>query len=306
MNEEQKHTPEPSLHLEQAVMEKIENEHVAQVPRWKFVLSEYGIWILWGFSVFVGALSFAVILFFITHAGFSFYEATHEDISHFMIEVLPYLWFLLFALMAILAHYNLRHTKRGYRFEVWQVLVSSIAASFVGGLLLHTIGVGFLVDDFVAKRMPMVPTLERIEMHMWQSPEKGRMIGIYQGDGDSDEDDVVIITDDAGTTWKLDTSELPPPDLATLFSGERVRIIGLPSPTMEGYFVGCNVFPWLLNKEVTFEDMRTEREDFLAKMRAHQENMIDTLLASGTVPGFIARSLCATHEAVVRTGRAGG
>jgi hypothetical protein len=166
--------------LTESVLQKIEAGHVGQVPRWQFMLTEYGIWFFWALSVSIGAVAFSLIIFFMIHAGFAPFEATHDDLFRFFLEVMPYAWVIVFVCMASLAHYNLRHTKRGYRYAVWQVLASSIVVSFFGGVVLHASGVGFRVDHLISERAPVLPSFHMIETRMWQHPQEGRIIGTFE------------------------------------------------------------------------------------------------------------------------------
>jgi hypothetical protein len=303
-NAEQNNKPNPDSDLSHLVLQKIENEHVAQVPRWQFTLSEYSVWLLWVLSVCIGAIAFSVIIFFAMHARYAPYEATHDGAFLFFLEVMPYAWVVVFILMAVLAHFNLRHTKRGYKFAVWQILLSSIVVSFMGGALLHTAGMGFKVDSFIAQRVPFLPTFHTWEARMWQEPQEGRMIGRFVHEGTLP--GVVTFEDAQGAQWELDTRELNPLDLDRLYKEEMVRVVGLLGTTSAAYFHGCGVLPWMPEKNLSLKDLKNEREVFIERMRAHHEKVIDALQASGTIPEFISKPLCAGHRAVLRLERALG
>ncbi len=283
--------------LSASVLEKIEKEHVAQIPRWQFLLTEYSIWFLWGLSVLIGAVAFSVMIFFTMHAGFGFYEA-HDDTLMFFLEMIPYAWVLVFVLMAILAHYNLRHTKHGYKYGVWRVLISSIICSFLAGLILHAAGLGFLVDTFVAKRLPSLPALQTIEARMWQSPEHGRMLGMYGGE--TEDPQVVLFTAKDGASWKVDTKELNPLEVGTLYSGELVRLIGIVSTATPAYFHGCGVFLWAPQRNLSLAEFRKERQNFVERLRLHKEMILDELMATGTVPEYMFKPVCSSYNAVHR------
>lgn len=187
--------------LSAAVLDRIEHERVSQVPRWQFLLTEYGVWILWGLSVLFGAIAFSVMLLYLLHAGFAFREATHDTAFGFFMDMLPYLWITVFILMAILAQHNLRHTKRGYRYPVWQILLCSILTSFMGGAVLHYVGLNYAVDAQAGKSIPMYTALEKMETRIWQQPEQGRLVGFFVKGASTDR--AVMFTDVAGVQWIL-------------------------------------------------------------------------------------------------------
>lgn len=284
--------------LSASILQKIENEHVGQTPKVAFLCIEWSIWALWILSIFIGALAFSMMIFFSLHAGFAFYEATHEKAFDFFMEVMPYAWVFVFVLMAVLAHYNLRHTKQGYKYQVWQVLLSSILLSFIGGVLLHGVGVGFVVDKFIAQRLPMVPALHTMEARMWQAPQDGRMLG--HASSTQFDEHTLLFTDKEGVSWKLDTAELNPLELAALQSGETVRVVGLPGSSTEAFFHGCAVFGWKPEKNPSFGQLRKEREQFVERMKNHHEDILEEFIATGTIPQFITKPVCASHAAVLR------
>lgn len=295
----EQNTANTSTALSTSILNRIEQEHVSLVPKWKFLLFEYGMWALWGLSILIGAVSISVSLFVFMHAGFELREATHDGVFRFLTETLPYVWITLFILMAVLSHYNLRHTKRGYRYPLWQIVVSSIFLSLVGGSLLHDVGMGHLVET-QAGRIPMFPAIEKIEMHMWQAPEEGRIVGVYENQGELD--DTVIFTDKSGVTWTLDTSELNPIDLGNLLSRDEVRILGVLSSTTHGYFYGCAVFPWTFRTNLSLQDVQNERMDFLQRMEAHHRKVIAEMMTTGTT-SLSHPSVCGMHTAVLRINR---
>lgn len=284
-----------------SVFDRIEKDHVAPLPKWQFLCVEYGIWTLWALSVLFGAIAFSVLIFFITHAGFAVYEATHDSAFDLFIDILPLAWVGVFGLMALLAHYNLRHTKCGYKYTVLRVLVSSIVFSFIGGLVLHAIGMSVLVDSFMAKQSSVFPALERFEHRIWQQPKEGRMMGVFISH--SSTSDVALFSDAKGVVWQLNTAELTPLDMDTLYSGKRVHVIGIPSTTTESYVYGCGVLPGERQKELSFGDMRKEREVFVERMKVHTNKMFAEVIATNTPAKYVSEAVCKNHKAVLRVRR---
>lgn len=287
---------EVALHtkMSMAVLDRINTEKVGLSPRWQFILSEYGIWILWVLSVLFGAVAFSVMLFVFMHAGFAFHEATHTTVIDFYVEVLPYLWIIVFILMAVLAHFYLRHTKYGYKYTLSEIVGSSLLFSFIGGIALHVVGVGYFVDVQTGRNIPSYPTVERMETKLWQAPQQGRMIGSLQRGAERGAP--ALFTDSNGAQWTLSTTELNPMDLDLLYSGEPVRLLGVVSTTSASYFHGCGVFPWGFTKRGSFEEMKKERTAFIEKMNEHHGKVARMRTASGTP----VVSVCASHTTVIR------
>jgi hypothetical protein len=242
------------------------------------------------------------MLFFMTHAGFALYEATHETFVDFVLDVLPLAWILVLLCMALFAYFNLRHTKHGYRYKLWQVLASSIVGSFLGGIVLHMFGMSFLVDDFMDKQVPMFGGLQSIETRMWQKPKEGRIIGTYSGL--SGVENIALFSDNQGTLWHVHTGELNPKDLDNLYDGMQVRVLGVPSSTNPSFFQGCGVFPLRLGKDDSFTELRIERDSFLKRMQEHHKNMQAQKNTSQlSVRHLTSTPLCGGHDAVLRVKR---
>lgn len=284
--------------LSTLVLAQIEKDHVTQVPRWQFLLTEYGVWVSFGVVVFIGAIAVSMMVFFMLHAGFALYEATHDTPLDLLIDVLPVAWIATFLLMAVLAHYNLRYTKKGYKYRVWQILLSSILLSLALGFVFYTVGFSFVVDAFVEHQIPLFPGLKKVETRIWQAPEQGRMAGVYVGNGTSE--DVVIFNDSNGTTWQLNTAELNDIDLRNLLSGNQVHVLGVPSSTTDAYFYGCGVFPWMEERNPSFADIQNERQTFIAHMEEHEGPLMSRSFATNTPDGETLHAICSGHAAVLR------
>ena len=289
--------------LSDQVLEKIEKEGVPQTPRIVFTAAQWSMWILWCLSILLGAVAFSVIIFFSMHAGFAFYEASHDGLFEFFLDIMPYTWVGVFVATALLAHYNLRHTKRGYKYQVWQVLLSSILLSFAGGVGLHMLGAGFHIDGFIAQRVPMIPAMHSIENRLWQAPMDGRMLGQYVPNLEEGMEHMMRFQDTSGTVWQLDISELTPGDLELLITGKQMRIVGVPSSTAPHIFIGCGVFPWGMDHNRTLSDLRLDRHRFIERMQLHHEKMIKMLEATSSLPNTALHIACANNPAVLRIAR---
>lgn len=241
--------------LKSWILERIEVE--SPTPKMVFLTREYSVWSFWVLSVIIGAVAIAVMLFVGSHQQYALYEATHENLYTFMIEFLPYLWLATFALMTGLAVYNLRHTKRGYKYPVWQIATSSLVLSFAGGAALQFFGFGYFVDHELGEHVASYRSQEKLEMSLWQQPEEGRMTGVLTGS--------TTFTDVSGTNWNVDTVDLPSRDTALLLSDQPVRVLGT---STEGKFIICNVFPVLKEGQSLRSEFKEERQQFQERLQS--------------------------------------
>ncbi len=260
----------PSSTLAQRVMKRIRTEQVQPASKWWFICVEYSIWVAWLSTVVLGALALAVILYVGNYARFALYEATHDRVVDFVLEILPTLWLTLFVSMIVLAYINVRRTKRGYLYSMGGIIFSSIVLSVVGGVVLHFFKVGYLIDVGITKIVPMYESYEEFEEKIWQQPEEGRLLGRLQ---DAGEDDtfVYVRTENKQDLWQVNTTELSGSDLDLLLSGKRVRILGTTTNMVENIFYACGVFPWLFGSDVDVQEMKKQRQLFIGRMYTHKE-----------------------------------
>lgn len=262
---------EQKPNLKNAIFERILDEKVNPKPRWIFRSHEAMVWVLWAVSVLIGALAIAVSMFVISHGQYALFEATHENFVTFMMEALPYVWFVTFGTMAFAAVYNLRHTKRGYRYPVWQILASSVVLSFAGGSALQFFGFGYWVDHELGEQMPMYASQEKVDLKIWQAPEDGRLIGrVLEKNLETDD---FIFEDTTGTYWAINREELPERDARLLESNKTVRVLGRVVDEDAMLFHLCGVFPWMNGPEVNSKLLGEERNMFIQNAKEHLQRL---------------------------------
>lgn len=253
-----------------SVMSRIECGELCPRSKTFFKTRECVVWVLWLVSVIVGALAVAVTLFVIAHRQYALYEATHENFYTFIVEVLPFVWMIVFGLMVFVGVYNLRHTKRGYRYPMWQIIGSSMVLSLAGGAGLHFIGVGYMADHMLGERMGMYNSQEKIEKRMWQRPEEGRLIGAQKAPLIPPATTTEFMDVD-GMMWSIDITELSKHERYLLDEMKPVRLIGVVQGGEVPHFHPCGVFPWLLDKPMSRDDLHAAREAFETKVHGFGE-----------------------------------
>lgn len=287
------------------VLRRIEVEKIEPTPRWHFIFSEYSMWTMWVVSIGVGAISVAVTLYVSVHAGYALYEATHESWLEFLVDITPWLWLIVFVLMAVVGYLNLKKTERVYQYPVWQILLSSILLSVVGGVILNSFGAGTLVESALQKTMPMYTSLSKLEQQWWQRPQLGLLLG--QAVDINSAGGTAVFVDIQNNTWELSLDELSKFDVEVLTSGDMVRILGIMSTSSDAVFHGCGVFPWMYKPAIRLGDMRKEREAFTRRMSElkHKvtnqlENIRDIGSGSTTVSLFEPMGRCPMMPVVTK------
>ncbi len=256
--------------LKTQILTRIEKESVCPRSRLFFGSIECGVWALWGLTVLFGALSVAVTLFVVTFQQYSLYEATHASFFAFAVDVLPYLWIILFAAMVLFAVYNLRHTKNGYRYPLWKIVGSSLLVSLAGGSLLHLAGVGFNFDKQMGLFSKDYQSQEKRELALWQSPQEGRLVGAFLSAEDGVPQPLFVLEDVAGVRWATDVSELHELDTYLLSTGKRVRVLGLLEDVNPPTFHACVVFPWTYDHEYSRGELRDMKQMMKERISRHR------------------------------------
>ena len=295
--------PQPNTPLKDSVLTRLESEQIRPMPKMWWQCLECSLGIFWLASVFIGAVSVAVLVFAATHMRYALFEATHDSALAFLLEALPYVWLGLFVLMGWLAHRNIRHTKRGYRHTLTAVLGSSLLLSILGGLLLHAAGAGEQVDTYLGKMSPLYLSQEQKELRLWQQPTESRLVGAVTAPGAVGTSTVVSFTDMDGEVWRLETADLRIPDMEILHSGRQTRVLGVVANTDARTMHACGVFPWLFDQDFTLDDMEAERRGFVERMYAHKDQAKEREQAlKDAAFGTEAMGLCADMPTVERIG----
>lgn len=294
---------QPKRPLKNTILERIEQEKVCPRSRVFFRGRECVVWTLWFLSVMVGALAFSVSLFVVLHHQYAFYEASHNNFFTFMVEALPYLWIVTFAVMAYAAIYNLRHTKHGYRYPLWLIMGSSVVLSFAGGSALQFFGLGYTIDDLLGKHMSVYQSQNKFEQQLWQDPADGRLVGMLRYTTLSPTT-TIIFEDISGGRWTMNITELGPFDLSALDSEKLVKLLGKATNEELHLFHACGAFPWLFDKSLTSTERQRDRQAFVERVTNHaRRSALGRLEAKAE--GFSSitlppQSICATIAPVYR------
>lgn len=254
------------------LFERIEAESITPTPKMAFVASEWGIWLVWVLTVVFGAAALAISGYVAMSAHYAIYEATHENFLTFMVAIMPYIWVGLFALMTYISVYEIKKTKRGYRYSTVLILGSNVLFTILGAMLLHCLGLGYTLDKKLGEQIGMYMSLEKKEQMMWQTPNQGRLLGVIEPVAVEGREEVILnFKDIKGVLWRLSTAELSERERLLLGRAMPVRLLG--TTTSEFSFHVCGVFPWDQGRAMPRREMREHREEFDAMMLDKMEKI---------------------------------
>lgn len=242
------------------VIEKLDKENVKPIARWHFTLRNNGFWTLWGLSIVLGACATAATIFVFLNSGWQYQSITHDSFFKFIIDIVPLFWIISIGAMIAFGYFNIRHTKKGYRWSFYLVVFLSIIFSFIGGTFLYALGVGGNIDN-IRKPLPFASPIISIEEGRWNDSQRGLLAGVVKSF--DKEAELLTIELFSGETKILSTKELNSRDLDLLIPENQIKIIGSTSDTEEN-FVACVVIPWDLGQRHppdVFKDLVAERNE---------------------------------------------
>jgi len=218
-------------------------DKVTPRSRQYFILRNVSMWSLAVLSVILGGLSISSILFRAINATQTLGPKPPPLPDFFLI--LPYAWILLIALFGYLAYQNVRDTERGYKYELWALILGTALASCVLGMVFFAMGIGSFLDRTASRVFPFHPDLERIQEERWMNPENGFLIGEITSAVPGED---LLLTDPKQVVWKLVLSSGSTISIQeTLKPGDRVGVRGKVLNDTEKIFLACSIRSLELN-----------------------------------------------------------
>jgi len=208
--------------ISENILRTITDTQVKPEPKWKFLAKNWLTLFLFGFSLLVGALSFAVILDIMANYDWDIYTYLHQTFLQYVLFSLPYVWITLLALFLGLAYYDFIHIKGWYRYRMYLVFFGSLFLSIGLGTAFFFVGFGNNIDTALNENVPLYKASKVNLEEIWNHPDEGLLEGeIVRIEGRSD----FVLKDPAGKYWSIQDGDNDEDD-RNFVEGEIVRIIG--------------------------------------------------------------------------------
>lgn len=205
-----------SENLGQKIIDKIKQNSLEPTPRWHFLLKEWLVWLVGGLSLLVGAAAVSVMIYLSKNNDLFIYDQVGRSFGGWLLLSLPYFWIVFLALFVWILFYNIKHTKRGYRYPLFLIALFAILASVLLGGLFSLVGLGEKVDDVLGRQAPFYDLVFNPHIDIWSHPEEGRLSGlvisrvdkshfalidrekgewqvVYVGEDDDDKDNMIVV-----------------------------------------------------------------------------------------------------------------
>jgi len=225
--------------LSQNVLEKIKFRKIKPTPKWQFLLKDYVIWGAGIISVLVGAFAFAVILYMLVNNHWDIYQYATNSLTSYIFSTLPYYWLLFLSIFLVIAYLNIRHTSKGYKYNLNLIIVASIGVSVILGTIFYGIGLGQTIDNEFSKRMPIYKKFMQRDLGMWHKPGRGIIAGEVIEVIDKNN---FILKSKKDINWQVNSGSVSYILIEEIIKGEELIIIG--EKVSENKFKAIMIKPW--------------------------------------------------------------
>jgi signal transduction histidine kinase len=190
--------------ISENILKTIAETKVRPEPRWKFLVKNWSTLIMFGLSLLIGALSFAVMLDIIVRHDWDIYFYLHKTFLQYALLSLPYVWILLLALFTGVAYYDFIHIRGWYRHRVYLVVLASIFLSVGCGIVFFLAGFGKIIDRALTKNIPAYGLVKVNKEELWNHPDDGLLGGEIIEVRNENE---FVLEDATGKQWEIRDSE---------------------------------------------------------------------------------------------------
>ena len=160
------------------ILNIIEEKKIIPRPKWQFLFKAVLTWVSGVIALFIGALSFSVIIHMLKNNDWDAYQYINDSLLQFVLLTLPYFWILFLIIFIFIFHYNFRNTKKGYKYRLPIVVILSIFLSMLIGSVLYAAGVGRSIDFILSDRLPVYTKFINRRQKIWTAADEGRLGGV--------------------------------------------------------------------------------------------------------------------------------
>jgi hypothetical protein len=207
------------------ILGKIKHDHIAPVPRWHFLLKSSVFWGILAISILLGSLSFSVIMHIIDIGDLYVFNKMHGNFLTSTIMLLPYFWVISVTAFSLLAYYNWKHTKLGYRFKRRWIVSGSVVISVFMGSIFYALGMGNKIDTLMSDALPIYDNSKHdARAEIWMQPDNGLLVGKVISVDDAANN--VVIEDASGQDWSVNDKDLGKQIDKSFKKGKIIKIVG--------------------------------------------------------------------------------
>lgn len=207
--------------LSQKILNTIKSRRISPKPRWEFLLKNYIIWAFFTVAIIIGSLATSVIIFMILNDGWG--DLGNLSPRAAILANIPYFWLALLALFLVVAYYNIKHTKKGYKYNPYLIILASVVISIGLGIVVYSQGVGEELEEVFYQQLPFYKQLSHQRGRLWAAPIQGRLAGVII---ESNNETELFLRDFEGKIWTVKLKNLQFRPGEPVQPGDRLKITG--------------------------------------------------------------------------------
>lgn len=204
------------------LIEKIREEQMKPIPKWRFTLKDTTIWLAFIFCVLFGALAFSVILFAIQQSDFNLTGHLLHSWFELLLGLVPLVWIISLVLFLIFAILSIKNSRKGYKFTPPSLVGFATALSILVGTLFFITGGAQWIEHAFATNVSQYKSVEERKTQVWSRPEEGFLSGNIISVSDS----IFELQDLSGKTWSVNYRSADIVPSVSIEDGEKIKLTG--------------------------------------------------------------------------------
>jgi len=177
---------------------RIKSENIAPRPRWHFLLKNYMVWLSGVLALLFGSVGVSVIIYLLKYNDWEMGLRAHKSFWEFLLLTMPYFWLVFLGLFIFILYYNLKHTKKGYRYPLSFIVSFAVLSSIIVGEVFFLVGLGEKIDNVLGSRAPFYKEVFNPQLDFWFNPRAGRLAGVIISTSSG-----LHLIDPAGKDWEI-------------------------------------------------------------------------------------------------------
>ncbi|MBT3356436.1 hypothetical protein HN784_01660 [bacterium] len=225
-------------------LEKIKKEKIEPTASWKFSLQNFFWWLAFSFSILAGGVSISILTFLIAELDWQIYANLGNSSLETFLIMFPHFWIIFLGLFMVISYQNLRHTRKGYHYEVVLVTAVIIGGSLFLGAVLYFSGLNQKLNQIFLESIPGYENVIHTKEDQWSQPKKGLLSGEIVSKKTVEESQVLILKNIKSGTWKIfinDNTQVR--GRVRLEEGEKIKVIGRQKKEKSD-FEAMEIRPW--------------------------------------------------------------
>ncbi len=208
--------------ISDTTLKLINKKHLKPIPRWEFIVKNWGLWTALILCLLLLVLGFALSIFGVV-----------DNI------IVPYLWLFIAIIFFVISYLLFQKTKRAYHFPHWQIIIVMTALALILGTTFFKIGLARRLDSSLENRLPLYRHVVPMKLQAWSRPELGYLSGTISKIID---DSNFEITDFSGKKWQINGNNIIIKGRLKLDIGTEIKLIG--SQSNKDTFTVSEIRPW--------------------------------------------------------------